>query len=39
MDVASWSAVAGLLLLVMALSDSVLARLPRRKPARGGKAA
>ena len=28
MDVASWSAVAGLLLLVMALSDSVLARLP-----------
>jgi NhaP-type Na+/H+ or K+/H+ antiporter len=28
MDVASWSAVAGLLLLVMALGDSVLARLP-----------
>lgn len=28
MDVASWSAVAGILLLVMALSDSVLARLP-----------
>jgi NhaP-type Na+/H+ or K+/H+ antiporter len=28
MDVASWSAVAGLLLLVMALSDSVLARMP-----------
>jgi len=28
MDVASWAAVAGLLLLVMALSDSVLARLP-----------
>ena len=28
MDVASWSAIAGLLLLVMALSDSVLARLP-----------
>ncbi|MGZ8260200.1 MAG: cation:proton antiporter [Caldimonas sp.] len=28
MDVASWSAVAGFLLLVLALSDSVLARLP-----------
>jgi NhaP-type Na+/H+ or K+/H+ antiporter len=28
MDIISWSAVAGLLLLVMALSDSVLARLP-----------
>jgi NhaP-type Na+/H+ or K+/H+ antiporter len=28
MDIGSWSAVAGLLLLVMALSDSVLARLP-----------
>jgi NhaP-type Na+/H+ or K+/H+ antiporter len=28
MDLASWSAVAGLLLLVMALGDSVLARMP-----------
>ncbi|HEY2189869.1 MAG TPA: cation:proton antiporter [Caldimonas sp.] len=28
MDIGSWSAVAGFLLLVMALSDSVLARLP-----------
>ena len=28
MDFASWSAIVGLLLLVMALSDSVLARLP-----------
>jgi NhaP-type Na+/H+ or K+/H+ antiporter len=28
MDIGSWSAVAGLLLLVLALSDSVLARLP-----------
>ena len=28
MDIGSWSAVAGLLLLVMALSDSVFARLP-----------
>ena len=28
MEIAWWSAVAGLLLLVMALSDSLLARLP-----------
>ena len=28
MDIAAWSAIAGFLLLVMALSDSVLARLP-----------